>query len=197
MRVSQGALSGVRSLSIQAGGQLAANSGTLAWSGDWADAGQFDAGTSSASWVDRCGASVSTFSAAEAFHAFSLESAQGREIRFANGKTITVGQSFMATGVPARPLRIRSTVAGGAAFLAIAPTATQSVSAVDVADNHASPRLIAPGPAANYQSIKGTNSDGWFEVASAQIPALSGAVLALVAAALAFTALLRLSKGAS
>ena len=196
--VSQGSLAGVRSISIASAGQFAGGAGAIAWSGDWTNGGVFAAGTSSASSVDGCGRTMSVFTTGNTFHGLSLQSGSGREIRFASGQTTTVQSSFAATGLAGNRLRIRSTIAGSAATTALLPVATQSIVAVDVADNHASPQAIAPGPASNYQSIKGSNSAGWFEIGSpADIPTLSVAGLALVAAALALAALLRISNGSS
>ena len=194
--VSQGSLSGVRSISIGGAGQFTGGQGTISWSGDWTNDGVFDAGTSTASSVDGCGRSMSAFTTGDDFFGLSLQSGTGREIRFPSGQTTSVQGSFAGAGLAANRLRIRST-SGSAAITALAPTATQSVFAVDVADNHAAPRAIAPGPASGYQSIKGPNSDGWFGLDSlpAAIPALSFTGLALLAAALALGALLRLSNG--
>lgn len=194
MHLSQGGISGIRSVSIQSAGQLGADAGSLAWSGDWTDGGQFVAGSSTASSVDGCGTTSSTFHAGESFYGLSLQSAQGRDVRFATGLTTNVAASFTASGVAGQPLRIRSTIPGGAAILTLAPGATQSVFAVDVADSHASPP-IAPGPASNYSSIKESDSDGWFESAAvAAIPALSTTGLILIAAGLALVALRQLAS---
>ncbi len=195
MHLSQGGISGIRSVSIQSAGQLGADAGSLAWSGDWTDGGQFVAGSSTASSVDGCGTTSSTFNAGESFYSLSLQSAQGREVLFTTGLTTNVAANFSAIGVAGQPLRIRSTLPGGAATLALAPAATQSVFAVDVADNHASPQPIAPGPASNYSSIKESDSDGWFESAAvAAIPALSTTGLILIAAGLVLVALRQLAS---
>ena len=195
--LSQGSVSGVRSISVVGAGQFTGGQGTISWSGDWTNNGVFDAGTSSASSVDGCGRSISAFTTGDAFFGLSLQSGTGREIRFPSGQTTSVQGSFAAAGLAANRLLIRSTTSGSAAITALAATATQSVIAVDVADNHAVPRAIAPGPASGYQSIKGPNSDGWFALGSPSeaIPALSFTGLALLAAALALGALLRLSNG--
>jgi hypothetical protein len=196
--VVQGSVSGVRSLSIIAGGQLGGGAGTISWSGDWTNNGMFDAGTSTASSVDGCGRAMSTFTTGDTFSRLSLQSGVGREIRFPSGRTTMVQRSFVAAGLAANRLLIRSTTAGSAATTALGPAATQSVFAVDVADNHGAPEAIAPGPASSYQSVKGPNSEGWFDLASAAgIPALSVTGLALLAAALAVAALLRFANGSA
>jgi hypothetical protein len=192
LQLSDGALTGLRSVSIGGGGTLDAEQGSLSWSGDWTNLGEFEEGTSTTSLVDGCGVAVSTVNYGETFHALSLTSTQGREIRFASGETTNVTQSFVATGTAGQPLRIRSTIAGSAAITSLAPGATQSVFAVDVADNHATPTVIAPGPPSSYSSIKRSNSDGWFALAAAAVPLFSPLGWFLACAALALAALIRL-----
>ena len=191
--VSGGALIGARSLVIQSGGQLVGGSGSFRWSGDWTNSGQFLAASSTASSVDGCGATLSTFTGPGSFYAFQLQSSQGREIRFTSAQTTAVAHAFVAQGISGTPLRIRATTAGNAATMSLAAGATQNVFAVDVADNHASPQPIGSAPASASQSIKGSNSDGWFESIVPQIPTLSVTGLALLAAILALTALVRRS----
>jgi hypothetical protein len=194
LQLSDGALTGVRSVSIGSGGVLEGDSGSLSWSGDWTDLGDYAEGTSSASLVDGCGVTVSTVNDGETFHALSLTSTQGREIRFASGETTSVVQSFVATGTAAQRLRIRSTTAGSAAITSLAAGTTQNVFAVDVADNVATPTVIAPGPPASYSSVKGSNSDGWFALAAsvAAIPLFSTLGLIGAAVALGLAAVMRL-----
>jgi hypothetical protein len=198
MNLAQGQMQGVRALSIAAGGLLDGGSGSLSWSGDWTDLGQFQPGTSSASWVDGCGVSTATANAVdEQFHALALSTATGRELRFTSGQTTTVSAAFSATGTPGNRLRIRGTTAGAAAFLALPPGATQSLSAVDVEGNHATGQPLGfPGPAADYGSIKGSNSAGWFELAPSlvEIPTVSTLGVALLACALAVAAWRRLAS---
>jgi hypothetical protein len=43
---------------------------------------------------------------------------------------------------------------------------------VDVVDNHANASIIGPAPAPEFDSIKGTKSDGWF-IPGVAIPTLS------------------------
>lgn len=196
LQLTQGQAQGVRAVSITAGGVLDGGSGNLSWSGDWTDLGQLQAGTSSAAWVDGCGVTSATANAAsEQFHALALSTATGREIRFTSGQTTAVATAFSASGAPGNLLRIRSTTPGAAAFLAVAPGATQSLAAIDVADNHATGQPLGfPGPASNYGSLKGSNSNGWFELAAVvAIPALSALGLALLAVALAGLAWRRLA----
>jgi hypothetical protein len=199
--LSMGELSGIGSLSIAPGGLLEGDAGQISWSGDWDDAGQLAAGSSTASWVDGCGVATSTMSAGEAFHSLALLTSQGREVRFGSGQVTTVEQSFTAAGAPGGLLRIRSTTPGSAAQLGLGASATQSVSDVDVADNHAAPRTLGfPGPAADYGSVKGPNSLGWFELGEGgapEIPALSSAALVLLAAALALAALGQIARGSA
>src|SRR5262245_19412502 len=72
--LSQGTLSGVRSLSIVAGGQLQGGAGEISWSGVWSDSGQFLAGLSTARSIDGCGMGLATIGTGETFHALALES---------------------------------------------------------------------------------------------------------------------------
>jgi hypothetical protein len=190
LRLSQGSSTGVRSLSVEPAGVLDGGTGSFAWSGDWSNSGQFMARSSRAASLDGCGRSTSTFMSADHFDSLSLQSADGREIRFPAGQSTTVGHSFTAHGIAALPLRIRSTVAGRASIIALDPATTQDIFAVDVADNHAFPSPIAPGAPASYQSIKGPNSEGWFSLAN--VPAVSTAGLAIMIAMLACVALLRM-----
>ncbi|MGH3579956.1 MAG: hypothetical protein ACRERC_12435 [Candidatus Binatia bacterium] len=191
LRLGSGQAFGIGALSIGAGALLAGEAGALSWSGDWSNAGQFQAGTSSASWVDGCGAMLATMQGTQQFHTLIVLTDSGREVRFASGQTTQVAVALTLGGSPGQPLLIRSTTAGSPAFLDLLPGATQFVSAVDVADNFAVGQPIgAPGPASNYDSIKGSESNGWFERAATveQVPATSMLGLLLATAALMLAA---------
>jgi hypothetical protein len=197
LRLDQGQLSGVDSIAVTAGGQLDGGAGSLSWSGGWTDLGAFLPGTSSAVWADGCGVMTATANAAnEQFYALSLLTATGRVIRFTSGQSTSIAAALTLTGTAGNRLRIRSTLPAEQAFLDLMPGATQSLYAVDVADNHAIGQLLGPGPAASYASIKGANSQGWFELAATEVPVAStaGLVLLTLGLALAASAVLRRSR---
>ena len=82
---------------------------------------------------------------------------------FPAGQTQAVAHALAFTGAAGALVTIRSNSAGAAGNLALAGGATQTIDYVDVADNHATVQPIAPGPAASFHSVKGSNSNGWFQ----------------------------------
>lgn len=187
--LSHGSAAGVRSVSVSSGGTFDGGAGSFAWSGDWSNGGHFIAGSSTATSVDGCGSTTSVFRTGDHFASLSLQSVQGREIRFSGGQFTGVSNSLTARGTSALLLRIRSTAAGNPASFIVDPAATQDIFAVDVADNRAVQTPIAPGLAVSFASIKGPDSDGWFSLSAADIPAISTAGLVLMAALMACVAM--------
>jgi len=167
---------------IPPGGTFHGGAGALFVTGDWIDAGVFDAGTSVVSLVDGCGNTAATVTGSSTFHDLVVLSATGKTVLFEAGQRTTVTGSLTLAGAPTDPLVIRSTAAGVAAELYVDPATPQSVTYVDVDDNHASGFPVLYGP----DSVAGSNAIAWIlDVASVPVAgaigttALVGALVAL------------------
>lgn len=160
--IGSGRLAGARNVAVAGGGALDGGSGLIGLSGDFGTAGTFVPATGTVQVGDGCGAATSTFSAAGQFYNLSAGTATGHGLVFAASLTQSVSHALSLAGASGALLTVRSNAPGTAANLALAAGATQSVTYVDVADNHATVQAIGPGGPAPFHSIKGPNSDGWF-----------------------------------
>jgi hypothetical protein len=174
---SQG-VAGTRDMVIDPTGVVNGNSATLVVSGDWDNAGTFNAGTSSVQLRDGCGLSSAVIAGDTSFATLDLLSTTGKLYTFTAGSTQTVSQSFAVNGAPGNLLTIRSSSPGNAAFLDAQGSAGGDY--VDVQDNQAIGNNIGVGA----NSVIGTNTAGWF--VSAVVPALPFAGSAVLALALAW-----------
>lgn len=159
---SSGEIFGIANLSVAAGGTLAPGAGRLTLGGDFSDAGTFVAGTSAVRVIDACGSGTTTVSGATAFYDILLDSAAGKRFVFPAGLTQSVAHAFVLQGAAGNLLQITSSVAGKQALFNVSAAAMQSVAYVDARDNKASGATIAPGVAANHQSVDGGDLTNWF-----------------------------------
>jgi hypothetical protein len=186
---------GCTDLEIASGGELHAEQGTIQLAGNWTAGGLFDPGTGTVAIVDGCTTpETATISGSNAFYDLTATTANGKHLVFSAGSTQTIGDHLGLTGAPGNLLAIRSTSAGLAASLNLAPAGTQSIDHVDVRDSHATGQHLAPGPPSAFNSVDSGNSTGWFEN-FLPIPALSVAGLVLLACVLAALALEMLGRG--
>ena len=145
-----------RDVAIAPAGVVNGDSGTLALSGDWSNAGSFNAGTSSVQISDGCGLLSGAVSGSTSFASLSITSSSSRQVNFAAGSTTTVTGGLTLAGQSGALLAIRSTLGGSAAFLQA--LGAQLVQFVDVEDNDATGgNPITLGP----ESVTGTNTPGW------------------------------------
>jgi len=158
-----GQLAGARDVVVAGGGTLDGGSGVVALSRNFTQSGTFTSGTGAVQVNDGCASTISTFTGATAFYGFSATTAIGRSLVFPAAQTQTVAHALTLTGAAGAIVTIRSSSAGAAGNLALAGGAAQSIDYVDVADNHATVQTIGPGPAASFHSVKGSNSNGWFQ----------------------------------
>ena len=166
-----------RHVSIDPSGLLSGESATLTVAGDWANAGTFDAGTSTVQLVDDCSLASATISGDTTFASLEMTTTSGFLYQFTSGSTQTVTGSLTLLGAAGNLLTIRSTVGGSEAFLDL--QGTSSGDFVDVDDNDATAgNPVALGP----NSVTGSNTPGW--MTAALVPALGALGLALLAAAL-------------
>ena len=164
-----------RDVTIDPSGVLDGESATLEVTGDWDNAGTFNAGTSTVQLVDGCGLASAVVAGDTTFANLEMTTTSGFLYRFTSGSTQTVTSSLALLGAVANLLTIRSTLDGSEAFLDL--QGTQSVSSVDVKDNHAIGNPI-PLPA---DSVNSGNALGWIAVV---IPALP--LAGVIGVALAF-----------
>jgi Protein of unknown function (DUF1566) len=162
LAMGSGQLAGARDVVVAGGGALDGGSGSVGLSGNFSQSGNFVGGTGAVQIVDGCATSTSTFTGTSSFYGFSTATATGRSLVFPAGQTQSVAHALSLTGIAGALVTIRSSSAGAAANFALAGGATQTIDYVDVADNHAAVQPIAPGPAASFHSVKGSNSNGWF-----------------------------------
>jgi hypothetical protein len=165
-----------RDITIAPTGTLNGNSAVLSLSGDWDNAGTFNAGTSSVQIVDGCALLSGTVVGNSTFANLSFSSASARLQRFSTGSTQTVTGLFSLLGASGNRLQVRSTLAGSAAFLNV--TGSSSVSHVDVDDSDA---LLGNAISLPTNSVKGLNTPGWLqEIVVPLLAPLGLAALALL-----------------
>ena len=172
--LQNGALNNVRNLTIAAGGSVVAGSGVITLSGNWNNAGSFNAGTGAVNFVDAPACSTnSTISGSTTFATLSLVSTSGKLYRFAVGSTQTILTLFRASGTAALPLRLESTVAGQIAFIKL--TGQQLINDLAVADLRAVGLPIAP----TLINHNPNSAIGWFGLTDA-VPVASGITLGAI-----------------
>ena len=167
LAIGSGQLSAARDVVVTAGGTLDGGSGVVGLSRNFSQSGTFIAGTGAVQIGDGCATSISTFTGVSSFYGFATATAAGRSLIFPAGQTQSVAHALSLTGIAGALVTIRSTSAGAAGNLALAVGATQAIDYVDVADNHATMQPVGPGPAASFHSVKGGNSNGWFQLPGA------------------------------
>lgn len=189
---------GCDDLVIQATGTLLGEQGTISLAGDWIQNGAFTPGTSTVVFVDGCIPNQSAISGNSTFYNLFGITSLGKELDFAVGSTQTIQNFLQLTGAAGNLLLVRSSNPGVAAFLNLLPGAGQLIDYVDVQDNHAVGQPIGPGPPEDFNSVKSSNSNGWFELAGggpAPAPALSGFGLLIAALTLLLIGAMRARRG--
>jgi len=161
-----GHLAGARHVTVSGGGTLDGGSGVIGFSGNFSQSGTFASGTGTVQIVDGCAATTSTFTGASNFYSFSTGTTAGRLLVFPAGQTQAVAHALSLTGASGALVTIRSGSAGSAGNLALANGAAQTIDYVNVSDNHATVQQIGLGLPATFHSVKGSNSNGWFQSAS-------------------------------
>lgn len=170
-----GSLTGLRDLSIAAGGTFNAGPSQIALGGNFADAGTFNAGTGTVSIVDACGGGVSQVTGSTSFYRFAASTATGKQLVFPANTTQSVANSLVLTGAAGNLLQVQSSAPGQRANLALAAGAAQTIAYVSARDNAATGATIAPGPASSFNSVDGGNLLNWFvgAIGGGTIPAPS------------------------
>jgi hypothetical protein len=175
-----GHLTNVRNVSIQSGGTITlGTAGAVSLAGNWSNAGSFDPGTGTVSFVDApvC-APTSTVSGNTNFYSLSLVSSLGKLYKFTSGSTQRVLNALTLTGISGQPLRIESTTPGVLATIEMIG-ATQVTAFLAVRDMGATGQVIALGLT---NLAPGTITPRWFEIPV--VPTLSTAMLVLMMLAL-------------
>lgn len=182
--LQNGSLNNVRHLTIAAGGSVVAGSGVITLSGNWSNAGSFNAGTGAVNFVDApaC-ATGSTISGSTTFATFSVVSSSGKLYRFAAGSTQNILTFFTASGTAALPLRIEST----------APLQTANINLTgqqlmnDLAVTYVRAIGVPHAPALSNRNPSGV-AIGWFGLteASYAVPVASGFTLGAICLSLLF-----------
>lgn len=197
-QVQGGQWNGISHVVIGAGGSLHGGTGTVALAGQFSGGAGFTPGTGTVRIADGCNATSASIQNATHFHTLEATTTQGRTLTLPSDAAQTIAHRLVLNGAAGQLLRIRASTPGIAAFTALAQGASQSVAYVDVVDNHATAQVIAPGPAANYHSVQGSNvqrwfgdGEGWEPATPTFIPMLDRAVLALLAALFVITAVFR------
>lgn len=170
-----GSLTGLRDLSISAGGIFNASTSQISLGGNFADAGTFNAGTGTVSIVDACGSGASQLTGSTNFYRFAAATATGKQLVLPASTTQSVANSLILTGTAGNLLQVQSSAAGQRANLALAPGAAQTIAYVAARDNAATGATIAPGPPASFNSVDGGNLFNWFvgAIGNGTIPAPS------------------------
>jgi hypothetical protein len=182
LSVDSGSITGIRNVSIAAGGSITVTSGTLSLSGDWSNAGTFSGGSGLVSFVDLAGCATTggTISGNTTFSRLSFISATGKTYRIASGSSQTITQFLTIQGAPGLPLILRGSNPGQPGLIALA--GGQSTSNFGAADLLATANWIAPNQS---NAIAGNGVSRIFGDPNAPIPALPLGALALLALALA------------
>jgi hypothetical protein len=185
LTLGTGTLDGIRDLAVP--GALTAGTGALHVRGDIIAPGTLSTASADLFLEDGCGRTSWTIANALSLARLDVASATGKELRLPAGETIAVGQSLRLAGGP-QLMPVGSTVPGTAAFLDLAPGATQSVFAIQANDLHAPGEWIAPGPAQQFGSVAGGNLVRVFQLLATEIPALDSRGAAVFALALLLAA---------
>lgn len=167
---------GVRDVTIGAGGQLLGGSALLEVAGSWANAGSFAAGGSSVVLVDGCGLGSAVVTGSNTFATLELRTQVGKLVSLAAGAVQTVTGLFRIAGASLAKVDLGSTVPGSAALLDVQGTSV--VTNASVEDNHAIGSTIPYG----LNTLIGSNVLGWVLVPA--VPGLAATGLAALAGVL-------------
>lgn len=168
---------GCNDLHIEPTGTLQAQASTIELAGNWDNRGTFDPGTGTVLFEDGCVPNLSSIGENNSFFDLQIITSTGKTVRFQAGATQTILDHLTLMGAPGNRLVIRSSMPGQRAFLDLAPAGSQQIDYVDVADNAASGRSLAPGSAAAHHSVDSGDTTGWFVVFQGAVPVASGVAL--------------------
>lgn len=182
LNIDSGSLTGVRNVSIQAGGSITVTSGTLSLSGDWSNAGSFTGGTGLVSFVDLAGCATGggTIGGNTTFSNLSFVSGLGKTYQIASGSTQTVAQFLTVQGSSGLPLVLRGATPGSPAFIAL--LGDQSINYFGAADLTSTGKWLAPN---QTNAINGAGVTRVFGDPNPPIPTLHPLVVLLLGALLA------------
>ena len=192
--LSTGSISNARNVTIQAGGTIDGGSGAVEMGGDWANSGQFNAGTSVVSFRDLCSLTAATITGNTTFATASFVTATGKSYVFAAGATQTVNNLLQIVGSGAPPIWFQSQTPGQVGFINLLPAGTQLIQHVRVNDVWATGQWLAP---LLTNAPGGANANRWFGGSAsvvAPIPTLADATLLALAALIAATGTLFLRR---
>lgn len=169
-------------LSNQTNALINAASSVLSINGNWFNAGDFNAMTSTVQFLDGP-TPVSEISGQTTFYNLTARTNSGKVLSFEAGSQHAITNSLELSGIAGNLLSIISDSSGEEAFLNLLQSASQLIDYVDVTDNYANGQVIAPGIPADYNSVQGSNVRGWFGVPlQFPVPSLSLFSLILLAA---------------
>ena len=120
-------------ITINPDGVLNGGDGKITVSGDWANAGLFNAGTSTVAFENS--AATSAITGNTTFYSLA-SAAAGKTINFAAGSTQTVTNKFSVAGAFGNRVKLRSSVPGNKWYISF-PNGPQAVSYADVKDSDA------------------------------------------------------------
>ncbi len=156
--LGSGNINDAANIDIPSGGSLDAGSGTLTLSGNWSNAGSFNAGTSTVNFVDG-GTDPSIISGDTTFYNASFISSVGKTYAFVVGSTQTIQGLLTILGTSSQGIQFASTTAAQVAFIDLLQGGSQNIDFVGVSDVHATGQHLAP----TKTNDGGTGNDlGWF-----------------------------------
>lgn len=165
------------SLTLQRGAAFKAGNGFIHLSGDWNNLGSFDRGGSSVVFNDGCGQEATSRVSGEThFHNLAARTTFAHELQLESGRTQTVANALVLVGSENGLLKIRSSMPGSPAYLVLEQAGNQTISHVNVKDNHAPypGQPLALGTPGFLNSVDGGNNLRWFLTDLEPIPTLSG-----------------------
>lgn len=168
---------------LQNGSVFNAGSGNIHLSGNWNNQGYFDAGGGGVNFNDACGAgSVSGISGATYFNNLAASTVAAHELQLESGLTQSIANALVLTGAEAQLLKISSTIPGNAAYFHLEKEGSQTISYVDVQDNHATPtgQWLARNTPEFFNSVDSGGNRFWFLISLEPIPTLSGMGLVIL-----------------
>jgi hypothetical protein len=195
LQLASGSILNARHVTIQAGGTIDGGTGILALGGNWANAGQFIAGTSQVRFRDLCSLASVTVTGNTTFATASFVTATGKNYVFAVGSTQTVNNLLEIAGTAALPIQFRSSGAGQTGFINLLNGGVQSIQHVGVTDVWATGQWLAP--TLNNEG-GGGNANRWFggsvPIAATPVPTLGDFMLVAMALMFAATGALLLRR---
>ncbi len=178
LNLANGKIINARSVSIDPGGVINAGAGQIEIGGSWSNAGLFNAGSSTVSFVDiPCSDPARAIVGQNNFFNLAIQSTTGQATRFGAGQTQSVAGNLTFIGTPSQPLSLLSTVPDNPWMISLAsPNGTQNISEVAVSDSVATGQWLAPF---QVNRIAGVTS-GWFQQPDLPVPSTSTIAILLL-----------------